>query len=90
MENSKENPHPEIETVTPDTDDGQPNDQKHNHRVKNEATDDAEEKPSEADAKPVAESEKQEPVSKEPVEEEKPSEQPDDEADPSDIETVSP
>ena len=31
MEHKKEDLHLNIETVTPDTDDGQPNDQKHNH-----------------------------------------------------------
>ena len=46
MENSEENPHLNIETVTPDTEkDGQPNDQKFNHRVVNEAAKDSDEKP---------------------------------------------
>lgn len=46
MENSEENPHLNIETVTPDTEkDGQPNDQKFNHRVENEAAKDSDEKP---------------------------------------------
>ena len=46
MENSEENPHLNIETVTPDTEkDGQPNDQKFNHRVENEAAKESDEKP---------------------------------------------
>jgi hypothetical protein len=49
MENSNENAHLNIETVTPDTEkDGQPNDQKYNHRVENEGTKEANEQ-SEAD-----------------------------------------
>lgn len=37
MENTEDNPHLNIETVTPDTEkDGQPNDQKNNHRINNE------------------------------------------------------
>jgi hypothetical protein len=46
MENSEENPHLNIETVTPETEkDGQPNDQKFNHRVENEAAKKSDEKP---------------------------------------------
>jgi hypothetical protein len=46
MENSEENPHLNIETVTPETEkDGQPNDQKFNHRVENEAAKESDEKP---------------------------------------------
>lgn len=46
MENSNENAHLNIETVTPDTEkDGQPNDQKHNHRVENEGAKESDEKP---------------------------------------------
>lgn len=57
MENSEENPHLNIETVTPDTEkDGQPNDQKFNHRVENEAAQDSDQK-SEAD-KPEGNGEK--------------------------------
>jgi hypothetical protein len=57
MENSEDNPHLNIETVTPDTEkDGQPNDQKFNHRVENEAAKESDEKP-EAD-KPEASGEK--------------------------------
>ena len=57
MENSEENPHLNIETVTPDTEkDGQPNDQKFDHRVENEAAKESDEKP-EAD-KPEGNDEK--------------------------------
>jgi hypothetical protein len=42
MEDSNQNAHLNIETVTPDTEkDGQPNDQKYNHRVENEGRDDS-------------------------------------------------
>ncbi|MEJ7557853.1 MAG: hypothetical protein WKF66_06050 [Pedobacter sp.] len=42
MENTNENAHLNIETVTPETEnEGLPNDQKHNHRVENEGTKDA-------------------------------------------------
>lgn len=46
MEDSKKDAHLNIETVTPDTEkDGQPNDQKHNHRSDQPIADDAQEKP---------------------------------------------
>ncbi|RZK82209.1 MAG: hypothetical protein EOO92_02630 [Pedobacter sp.] len=86
MENSKENKAPEIETVTPDTDDGQPNDQKHNHRIENEVAN--------AEEKPTSEEPKEDDATEvEPQDEEEnsnPGEQPNDEGNPSDIETVSP
>jgi hypothetical protein len=58
MENTDENVRLNIETVTPETDnEGQPNDQKFNHRVENEASQESDEKP-EAD-KPEGTGEKE-------------------------------
>ena len=77
MENTNENPHLNIETVTPDTEkDGQPNDQRHNHRVENEVANDSDEKPEAdkaegtGDKEPYAIYEKQDgETPKEPVDE---------------------
>jgi len=94
MENNNENAHLNIETVTPDTEkDGQPNDQKNNHRVENEGGKDAGEK-SEADKPegngekdPYAVYEKTDAVEDEDSNEEKPTDDDDLE---SDVETVAP
>jgi hypothetical protein len=95
MENNEKDKHLDIETVTPETDDGQPNDQRHNHRIKNEvgnANEQIEEKKGEsADAKPEKDDEKAE------VEDQETEDQENDhdtdngaDGDASDIETVSP